>query len=69
MMTDLWLIAESQDKLRELWAEAERDRLAGELRRPGRPARAALAGTLRALAGYLDGQTQPALRPERTRVG
>ena len=53
-MTDLWLIAESQDKLRELWAEAERDRLARELRRPGRPARAALAGALRALASRLD---------------
>ena len=60
MMTDLWLIAESQDKLRELRAEAERDRLARELGRPGRPARAALAGALRALANRLD---RPAASP------
>ena len=54
MMTDLWLIAESQDKLRELRADAERDRLARILDRPGRPARVMLAGALRALASRLD---------------
>ena len=55
MMNDLWLIAESQDKLRGLLAEVERDRLARGLGRPGRPMRARLARALRALASRLDG--------------
>ena len=60
MMSEGWLLAESGDKLRELLAEAERERLARLAGKPSRPARVVLASALRAIAGRLDAEPRPA---------
>jgi hypothetical protein len=53
-----WTLAEMGAALHaERLAEAERDRLANSLKKPGPSPRVLLANALRSLATFLDGQT------------
>jgi hypothetical protein len=53
-----WL-AVHQQQLGKWQAEAERERLARQLAKPGRPLRARLADGLRSVAAWLDEQPEP----------
>ena len=65
MTSELWLWTEAEHRLRRIRQEAERDRLARRLGAPGRPLRATLASTLRALADRLDSSTPMVERRQR----
>ena len=62
MGQDYWLTLDEigREVIRARHEEAERDRLARLVSRPGRSPRVALAEVLRAIAYRLDGGTRPA---------
>jgi hypothetical protein len=66
---ELWLVAEAESRHEMLRAQAERDRLARQLAKAGRPLRLMLAAVLRRIADGIDARTGVAVRQEHVGQG